>query len=109
MSQVYWVYITAADRREALELAEKLVQNRLAACVNVFREIESVYRWQGRIEKDREVAMVAKTTAGRLGPLTDFVKKHHSYDCPCVVALPVEDGSRDFLDWVRQQVEGQTG
>ncbi len=107
MSQVFWVYITAGDRRQAMELAEQLVRQRLAACVNVFREIESVYRWQGKVEKDREVAMAAKTTAEMLGPLTDFVKKHHSYECPCVIALPVEDGNQDFLDWVRQQVGGQ--
>ncbi len=109
MDKVYWVYITTSDRTEALELAERIVQNRLAACVNVLSAIESVYRWKGKLEKDREVAMVAKTTAGMLQHLTEFVRQHHSYECPCLVALPVEGGNQDFLQWVHDQVAEKTG
>ncbi len=105
MSRVFWVYITIGDKQEAAELAEKLIRNRLAACVNIFDGIDSVYRWEGEIQTDREVAMVVKTTAARLGGLTEFVKQHHSYQCPCVVALAVEGGNPDFLSWVKEQVE----
>lgn len=100
-----WVYMTAATRREALRIGEALVRERLAACVNVGGPIDSVYRWKGRMERGREVALVAKTRASRLRALTARVKELHAYETPCIVALPIEDGNPDFLRWLASGTE----
>jgi periplasmic divalent cation tolerance protein len=97
------VYLTAATAAEAEKLAELLVEARVAACVNVLGAIQSVYRWQGKVERAGEVAMIAKTTAAQFPRLEELVKQHHSYDCPCIVAWPLSGGHAPFLDWVRAQ------
>lgn len=94
------VYMTAGSRDEALTIARALVDERLAACVNVLGEITSVYRWEGAVEEGGEIAFLAKTTADRLPALTARVQALHSYDCPCVVAVPIADGAPAFLEWI---------
>jgi periplasmic divalent cation tolerance protein len=96
----FFVYVTAPDKTEAMKIGECLVEERLAACVNVLGSIESVYRWKGKIERDEEVAFVAKTTDERLEELMARIKALHSYECPCIVALPIQEGSPDFLKWI---------
>ncbi len=94
------VYMTAPDQDEAARIGKALVDARLAACVNVLGPIRSFYRWDGAVQDDPEVAFIAKTTAGRLDELTAEVRRLHSYDLPCVVALPLAGGSAAFLDWI---------
>ena len=65
----------------------------------------SIYRWQGEIQRDAEIVLIAKTTGDRVAALTERVKALHSYDCPCVVSLPVDDGSPAFLQWISEQVK----
>lgn len=101
----YWVYITASDAAEAAKIGRALVEERLAACANVLDGMTSIYRWQGEVCEDPEAVLIAKTVQGRIAALTDRVKALHSYDCPCVVALPVADGNADFLDWIAEQTE----
>lgn len=93
-------YITAADRAEALRLAEVLIDERLAACANVLDGMTSVYRWQGRIERAAEAVLIVKTTAALVPRLVERVNALHSYECPCLVALPIEDGNPAFLEWI---------
>ena len=97
---VYLVYMTAGSGEEARKIAGELVASRLAACANIIDGMRSVYRWEGRIQEDREVVLIAKTTEERLAALTDTVRRLHSYDCPCVVAIPVSGGNTAFLEWV---------
>jgi len=99
------VYMPAADRDEALRIGRALVADRLAACVNVLGAITSVYEWQGQVEEGGEVAFIAKTTSDRVEALTERVRTLHSYDCPCVVALPIDAGNPDFLSWISDQTE----
>jgi len=94
------VYMTAGTIDEARAIAADLVERRLAACVNLVPEIRSIYRWQGEIADDAEVAMFAKTRADLVDALIARVKVLHSYDCPCIVALPIAAGNTDFLDWI---------
>lgn len=101
---VLMVYMTAANRTEAETLAEVLVTERAAACVNVLGPIASVYRWMGQVEHAEEVALIAKTTAGAYAQLEALVKQNHSYECPCIVAWPLHHGHAPFLDWVRASV-----
>jgi periplasmic divalent cation tolerance protein len=98
------VFITAANREEASRLAETLVEKRLAACVQILPEIESVYRWQGKIERQREVLLIAKTTQSRFEELEKEVRALHSYETPEIVALPLSAGSSPYLEWLTTSV-----
>lgn len=101
---VLFVYVTAKDKAEARAIGRHLVQSRLAACVNIFDGMNSMYYWDDQLQDDQEAVLVAKTTATRLSELIEAVKARHSYDCPCIVSLPVSDGNPAFLDWIAGQV-----
>ena len=100
-----FVYMTAGSVDEARGIADALVTDRLAACVNMIEGMISVYRWQGAVQHDTETVLIAKTRKDRVEALTERVKALHSYDCPCIVTLPVESGSDDFLDWINDQLK----
>ena len=94
------IYMTAPNVEEARRIACTLVDERLAACANILGPIESIYRWEGKVEEAQETAFIAKTAKSRVEALTARVKELHSYECPCVVALPIEAGHPPFLDWI---------
>lgn len=94
------VYMTAADSEEAERIAEALVEQRLAAGVNILSPIRSVYRWKGEIRKAGEVPLLAQTSAERFAELADVVRGQHSYETPCIIAMPIVRGNADFLDWI---------
>jgi periplasmic divalent cation tolerance protein len=95
------VFITAPNDEEAELIAKSLVESKLAACVNIIRSIRSIYSWQGKIEDDTEVLMIVKTRKELFEPLSSRVKELHSYDVPEVIALPIIEGSEDYLTWLR--------
>jgi periplasmic divalent cation tolerance protein len=95
------VFITAPSDEEAALIAKSLVESKLAACVNIIRGIRSIYSWQGKIEDETEVLMIAKTRQELFESLTSRVKELHSYDVPEVIALPILQGSEDYLTWLR--------
>jgi periplasmic divalent cation tolerance protein len=99
------VYMTAGSRPEAEKVAETLVNGRLAACVNIIGAMTSVYEWKGAVQKDSELVVIAKTTEAQVPELIAAVKAVHSYECPCIVTLPVTGGHAPFLDWIAQQVD----
>lgn len=101
----FFVYITASDAAEATRIGRTLVADRLAACANVLNGMTSIYRWQDEICEDTEAVLIAKTTDGKVAALTERVKALHSYDCPCVVALPITDGNTAFLNWIEEQTQ----
>ena len=94
---------TAPDPETAESLAGGMVDNRLAACVNILPEIRSMYRWDNEVQRDSEVLMVIKTTRPGVDPLKQWLARHHPYDVPELLALPVEDGFSDYLGWVIQE------
>ena len=98
------VFITTANSEEAARLAEMLVEGRLAACVQILPEMESVYRWQGKIERQKEVLLIAKTTNSRFEELERNVRAIHSYETPEIVALPLAAGSPPYLEWLSSSV-----
>ena len=81
------------------------MESRLAACVNILDNMQSIYRWEQEIQQDTEVVLIAKTTASLVSQLIEKVKTLHSYDCPCIVSLPILDGYAPFLDWVEAEVK----
>jgi len=92
--------MTAANREEAGRIAEELVSARLAACVQILPEIQSVYRWQGKVERETEVLLLAKTIRGKFHELDQKVREGHSYATPEIIALPITAISEPYLEWL---------
>lgn len=99
------VFMTAAGVEEAERLAAILVEKRLAACVQIMPEMESVYRWQGKVERQREVLLIAKTTRSKFEQLEKEVRAVHSYETPEIVAVPLTAGSGPYLEWLKTSVD----
>lgn len=102
--QHYFVYMTTKDTEEAREIGRYLVQSKIAACVNILDNMNAMYIWEGQFQDDNEAVMIAKTTEDKLSELIAAVKSRHSYECPCIVALPIAQGHPDFLKWISDQV-----
>lgn len=100
------VFITASSEEEAAKIAHSLVEKRFAACVNIIRNIRSIYRWKGKVEDDAEVLMLAKTKQSLFDTLMNEVKALHSYAVPEIIAIPVAEGSEDYLDWLNEVTGG---
>lgn len=100
----YFIYITCGSAAEASRIAAVLVEERLAACANIIPGMRSVYRWKGSIEQAEETVLIAKTTGDMAAALMARARKLHSYECPCIVQLPIEGGSPDFLRWIEESV-----
>ena len=103
---VMFVYVTAADAEEAKTIGRRLVEEQLAACANILPGATSIFRWQGKLEEAVEAVLILKTTEQKLERAIERVKALHSYDCPCIEALPVVEGNRDFLEWVVRETGG---
>lgn len=97
------VYVTAPSLAEAESLARLAVEGRLAACANILPAMRSLYWWQGRLETADEAVLLLKTTEALVPALTRALTEAHSYDCPCVVALPIASGNPDFLRWIEAE------
>ena len=98
------IYITTGSKNEAILIGKALINTGLAACVNIIENMHSMYMWDGKLQDDNEAILIAKTTKERVPDLIEKVKSLHSYDCPCVVSLPVSDGNPAFLKWVAGEV-----
>ncbi|KAN0064550.1 hypothetical protein ACQY0O_002178 [Thecaphora frezii] len=98
------VLITTNKQQEAESLAERLLGEDLIACANLVPKITSIYKWQGKVEKDEEILMLCKTISTKVPRLTELVCRIHSYDEPEVIALDIQSGSKGYLDWVRDCV-----
>ena len=100
---MYVVYITTSTRREAQQIGKALVSERLAACVNIIDKMHSIYWWEDQIQEDDETVLIAKTSKEKMERLTDRVKELHSYSCPCIIALPIQTGNQDYLNWILKE------
>jgi periplasmic divalent cation tolerance protein len=105
MSDALVVFCTCPNEQEARNLAETVVSQRLAACVNIVPGIRSIYRWKGKLCDDAEALMVIKTTAACFDSLRAKLVELHPYDCPEVIALEISDGHTDYLDWLTAQTK----
>ena len=94
------VLMTAANGEEATRLADMLIGAHLAACVQILPEMESVYRWEGKIERQSEILLLAKTTTAKFADLEREVRALHSYETPEIVAVPIVAGSKPYLEWL---------
>lgn len=98
------VLTTCGSDEEAGRIAQYLVENGLAACVNVIPQIKSIYRWQGNVESEQEWLLLVKTTADKFAAVRDAIRDLHSYELPECIAIPVEDGSAKYLEWIADSV-----
>jgi periplasmic divalent cation tolerance protein len=97
-------FVTCGSHDEARAIAEKLISERLAACVNVLAGVESCYRWQGEVNWDSEFLLMIKTTADYLAEVQKTVMTLHSYELPEFIAVGIDAGSPDYLEWIRDAV-----
>ena len=100
------VYVTTPDPETGRRIATKLVEERLAACVNIVYEIESIYHWRGKIEQDKESLLIIKTRRELLQKLTETIKKSHPYEVPEVIAIDIVGGNKEYLDWIHGETRG---
>jgi periplasmic divalent cation tolerance protein len=98
------VLTAAGSEDEARKIARHLVENRLAACVNMVPQVASVYRWQGEVEEAREWLLIIKTTAAEWEAVRRAIEELHSYELPECICLTIEDGSPDYLQWIKESV-----
>lgn len=101
MNDLLVVLMTFPNRQCARSLSLKLVEQRLAACVNLIPEVESIYRWEGKVETSTEVLGIAKTRAENFDALKTALAEWHPYETPACVALPISAGLERYLDWIR--------
>jgi periplasmic divalent cation tolerance protein len=100
------IYITAGDLTEARKIGRILVEERLAACANLF-PITSIFRWKGNIDEASEFGIVVKTRTEKVKEIENRVREIHSYEVPCVVSFKIDDGSPDYLEWINDSVSCQ--
>lgn len=103
------VYVTTANRDEALAIARTLVAERLAACANVLGDVTSVYLWDDAVQEDAEVVVILKTRTELVEAVTRRVVELHSYDCPCITSWPITHGHPPYLGWIAAETKGQNG
>lgn len=102
------IYCTCPDRSVADLIATAVIEKRLAACVNVMPDITSVYRWQGQVRRDAELLLIIKTHYSMYATLEARIRELHPYEVPEIIALPIVQGARSYLDWITNSV-GQAG
>lgn len=105
MAHYCFLYVTVADRAQALSIGRVLVEERLAACVNIGGAIDSIYRWRGKIEQEQETTLIIKTAKRHIPALIKRVRELHSYDVPCIVAFDIIDGCPDYLQWLEDETK----
>lgn len=99
------VYVTTSDENEAISIAKSIVHEKLAACANILPSMKSVYTWKGETCVDQETVLILKTVASKFEQLKNRVIELHSYELPCVVAIPIVEGHQPYLQWLSDQTK----
>ena len=107
MTNIKWVYMTAGSAEEARAIGNALLAARLAACVNILDNMNSLYWWENEIKEDREAVLIAKTQGHLVPELISKVKALHSYEIPCIEVLSIESGYIPFLNWIKTEARGE--
>jgi periplasmic divalent cation tolerance protein len=105
MKEFIVIFITCSSLKEAEKIGSSLVEKKLIACVNVVPEIKSIFHWKGKITKEKEVLLIAKSRRELFESIQNEVKKLHSYEVPEIIALPIEAGSEDYLEWIKKETQ----
>jgi periplasmic divalent cation tolerance protein len=108
MAEIVLLYVTTIDEEEAARIGKALVEERLCACANIIPGVRSLYQFEGTLCDEREVVLIAKTTASLTDACVARITGLHSYDLACVVSLPVSGGNVPFLEWVQDETKTKT-
>ena len=110
---MYLVYVTFPSIDDAKRISRALIEQRLAACANIFPAHQSMYWWEGKVEENDEITVIYKTKPVVFDAFKELCEEMHPYDVPCIVALPIHDGHKPFLGWVAEHtgdvVSDETG
>ncbi len=98
------IFITTKDNAEAETISRKLLDLKLIACANIIPGIQSLFRWEGKVDRAQEVLLVIKTKRAAFREIINRVKSLHSYEVPEIIALPIVDGNQDYLNWINESV-----
>ncbi len=101
MADLIVAFVTTNTEKEATSIAQKLVEEKLAACVNILPNIRSVYEWEGEIHDEQEHLLVIKSLKSKTDKLKEFIEKHHSYEVPEFMVVDINDALPDYLQWVK--------
>lgn len=105
MSNYCIIYATFPDEKTAQTIAENLVESELVACVNISSSVKSIYKWEGKVQKDTEFSFFAKTISANYERVEGRIKELHPYDCPAILRLSLDDGNKEFLSWINSSVK----
>lgn len=98
------ILVTAANQKEAELISQTLVEKKLAACCNITKNIKSIFHWKGEICTEQECLLFIKSMRKNLNDIIHEVKNLHSYEVPEIIAIPIIDGSKDYLNWIKNEV-----
>ena len=98
------IYITTSNEDEAIKIGSHIVKTRLAACSNIIKDMKSIYWWENKLESDEEAILILKTMEEKVDEIIAKVKEIHSYDNPCIFALPVIKASDSYLEWLEDEI-----
>ena len=99
------ISITTGTEEEAHTIAGQLINHKMAACVNIVPGVDSTFRWEGKIESEKESLLIIKTKSGILQQTIDLVKQLHSYEVPEIIAMPIIGGNEEYLQWIDSEVK----
>ena len=97
------IFITASSFDEAEKIGKTLVEKRLAPCVNIIRDVRSIFHWKGKVSDEKEVLLIAKSKRKNFEKIAEEVKRLHSYEVPEIIGLPISMGSKNYLDWIEKE------
>ena len=109
MSEIIDVWVNCGSEEEATRIAEEAIQDRLAACANIYPAITSAWHWKGAVERDREVPLLMKTRTDLFDELARLVERLHSYETPSITGLPVARVNADYARWIVAETKGEPG
>jgi len=98
------VFVTTSSEEEASEIARYLVEKGLAACVNIVKDVSSIYVWKGKVEESREYLLVIKSRIDYFEKLINAIKEKHSYEVPEIIALPIIAGNKEYIEWLNNSL-----
>lgn len=104
---IIFAYVTVPNKSEAEKIGRALLEARLAACVNIFDAMTSLYWWDNKIQNENEAVLIVKTTKALFPDVSEKIKLFHSYSCPCILQIPITDGNKEYLKWLMENLKFQ--
>lgn len=104
MTNIRFIYITCKDKEEAITIGRTLIKEKLAACVNIFDHMTSIYEWEGKLEESTEAVLIVKTSLDKIKDAERRVKLIHSYTCPCILSISIDEGNTEYLKWLENNL-----